>query len=426
VLVVVTAAAIIGAYFVTESITPSYRSQARCFLPTVTETISLNSEAGNIPSSPLLPTANTDFQDSLLGILNGADTRGAVASRIEGRDSEWLKENVEFEMDRYNLLTITAYDPDSAVALAMASEYLRTFQDKLDTATKERANQLLNTFTDGIELSLGELTTMEAERLDFMREHGAIDFNSELGQLTTRQVELENMLNSAETQLASLLEQRTAMAQHLESRPETSESTSTLINNPLIEGLRRELSTANRELVGLELQFKGNHPDLLAKREEISALESQIAAEEEVIRGTSTVTPDTLRTDLNARLVDLDLEEADLRTKITSYNTSLEATKARRLELSLLQADLESIEARISASRTTVGNYRDRKAELELYQARNPTFLVVPEYPIEASKPYLPIMWVNLLVAAVLGFTTAICMVLVLDQIRLTREASLW
>ncbi|MHC4380655.1 MAG: GumC domain-containing protein, partial [Planctomycetota bacterium] len=348
------------------------------------------------------------------------------ASRIEGRDSEWLKENVEFEMDRYNLLTITAYDPDSAVALAMASEYLRTFQDKLDTATKERANQLLNTFTDGIELSLSELTTMEAERLDFMREHGAIDFNSELGQLTTRQVELENMLNSAETQLASLLEQRTAMAQHLESRPETSERTSTLINNPLIEGLRRELSAANRELGGLELQFKGNHPDLLAKREEISALESQIAAEEEVIRGTSTVTPDTLRTDLNARLVDLDLEEADLRTKITSYNTSLEATKARRLELSLLQADLESIEARISASRTTVGNYRDRKAELELYQARNPTFLVVPEYPIEASKPYLPIMWVNLLVAAVLGFTTAICMVLVLDQIRLTREASLW
>lgn len=426
ILVIITAVAIIGAYFVTESITPSYRSQARCYLPTITETISLNSEAGNIPSSPLLPTANTDFQDSLLGILKGADTRGAVAAKIEGRDSEWIEENVEFEIDRYNLVTITAYDPDSAIAKEVAEEYLRTFQGKLDSATKERAMKLLETFDSGIKVTLVELTTMEEERLNFMREHGAIDFNSELGQLTNRQVELENLLSGAQTQLASLLEQRTAMAQHLESRPETSESVSTLINNPLLEGLRRELSEANRDLVGLELEFKGNHPDLVAKREEIAALESQIASEEEVIRGTSTVTPDTLRTELNSRLVDLDLEEADLRTKIASYTDALAATKERRLELSVLQADLESIEARISASRSTVGNYRDRKAELELYEARNPTFLVVPEYPIEASKPYLPIMWVNLLVAGILGFTTAICMVLVLDQVRQTREAALW
>lgn len=426
VLVIVTAVSIIGAYLVTESITPSYRSQARCYLPTVTETISLNSEAGNIPSSPLLPTANTDFQDSLLGILNGADTRGAVAAKIEGRDSEWIEENVEFDIDRFNLITITAYDPDSGVAMAVAQEYLRTFQEKLDSATKDRASQLLTTFADGIGGSLEELSNMEEERLNFMREHGAIDFDTELGQLNNRQVELENLLSGAQTQLASLLEQRTAMAQHLASRPETSESASTMINNPLLEGLRRGLSDANRELVGLELQFKGNHPDLVAKREEIAALESQIAAEEEVVSGTSTLTPDSLRTDLNSRMIDLDLEEADLRTKITSYTASLATTKERRLELSLLQADLESIEARISASRTTVGNYRDRKAELELYMARNPTFLVVPEYPIEASKPYLPILWVNLLVAGVLGFTTAVCMVLILDQVRLTREASLW
>ncbi len=426
VIVIITAVAIGSAYLITNSMKPQYRSQARYFLPNVTDTVSLTSEAGNIPTSPMLPTANADFQDSLLGILNAADTRALVGTRVPQRNSDWLKKNVKFEIDRFNLITITAYDPDASMAFTVASEYLRTFQEKLDSSTKERVAARLQTFADGIVRENQLIQELEAERLAFMNKHGAIDFASELAQLSQRQVDLENKISSNQTSLAALEERRAEMERQKEIRPETTESSSTMVTNPLLEELKRNLASAKLDRATLALQYREKHPTLVAKDKEIKTLEEEIASIESVVRGSATLTPDSLRKDLDSRLVDLELSKASLTKEGELYAQSLESTKARRLELSVLQAELESLESKIKAARTTLTNYRDRKAELELYLARNPSFLLVPEYPSVAPSPYYPILWVNLLVATVLGLSLAICVVLIMNQVRFSREAELW
>lgn len=426
VLVIVTAMAVIGAYLVTGSMTPQFRSQARCFMPNVTDTVSLTSEAGNIPNSPMLPTANADFQASLMGVLAAADTRGIVASNVEGRDSEWLKKNVEFGVDRFNLLVITAYDPDANMAAEVAGQYLAAFQNKLNDTTRAQANSRLQTFSDGIVKGEGDLTILEADRLAFMQEHGAIDFNSELALLNTRQSEFESKLNSISTNLASLREQRNEMEKQMEARPETEEASSTIVKNPQIEELSRALSAARRERTTLGLQFKDNHPTVQAKELEISSLESEIKTLEATVQGSATIAPDTMRRDLEGRLNDLDLRVAAMTKEAELHAESLETTRTRRLELSRLQAELEAKDSEIKNLRGTLVNYRERKAELEVYMERGATYLVVPEYPVAASSPYLPIMWVHLLVAAVLGLSLAICLVLVLDQVRHSQEEVLW
>ncbi|MDA0667671.1 MAG: hypothetical protein O3A95_06725 [Planctomycetota bacterium] len=426
VIVLVTAVAVISAYFVTGSITPQYRSQARTYLPNATDTVSLTSEAGNVPNSPLLPTANPDFQSSLLGVLNAADTRILVASNVPERDSEWLKKNVEFKIDRYNLITITAFDPEPKMALKVANEYLRAFTNKIDDTTKQRADGRQATFAAGITTSSKELKGLEAGRLDFMREHGAIDFTSELAELNSRQIEYQNRITSNITTLAGLVAQRITMQSLLEARPETAETSSTLVNNPLLEELKRNLSTANRERVGLALQFTPNHPDVIAKEKEIDSIGAEIALMEEIVRGSSTLGPDALHEDLQTRLVDLDLRVAALTKQGELYEDVLETTKARRLELSLLQVELEAMDARINNVRQTLTNYRDRKAELDIYLSRNPTFLLTPELPVEAAMPYLPILWVNLLVAAILGLSISIVLVLIMAQANASQEKNLW
>lgn len=426
VIALVTAVAVISAYFVTGSITPQYRSTARTYLANATNTVSMTSEAGNVPNSPLLPTANPDFQASLLGVLNAADTRLLVATNVPERDSEWLKKNVSFEIDRYNLITITAFDPEPKMALLVASEYLRAFKDKINGSTKEQADGRLETFANGIKNSSTELNELEAARIAFMREHGAIDFTSELVELNSRQIEYQNLITSNGTTLAGLMEQRITIQRLLDARPETSETSSTMVNNPLAEELKRNLSTAKRERVGLTLQFTASHPNVLAKDEEIGAIEAQIALLDEIVRGSSTLGPDALREDLQTRLVDLELRVAALSKQGELYVEILETTKARRLELSLLQVQLEAMDARIQNVRQTLTNYRDRSAELGIYLSSNPTFLHTPELPVEANEPYLPILWVNLLVAAILGLSISIVLVLIMTQAKASRELNLW
>lgn len=426
VIVIVTAVAVISAYLITNSMTPQYRSQARCYMPNDTTTVSSTAEAGNIPNSPLLPTANPDFQASLMGVLAAQDTRLLVASEIEGLDSEWLKKNVEFQVDRFNLITITAYDPDPKRAYEVANTYLLTFQNKLNDATTKQARERQTTFSDGINASLAQLTILEADRLAFMQEHGAIDFTSELTLLTTRQSEYENKLNDITTNLASAREQRTEMVKQFEARPETEQSSSTIVKNPQLEELNRNLSTVKRERVTLGLQFKDNHPTIKAKDLEIAALEGEIQTLEATIQGSATIAPDTMRKDLEGRLNDLDLRVAAMNTEAELHAEALATTKTRRIELSGLQAQLEAKDAEIKNLRGTLVNFRDRFAELDVYIKREANFLQIPEYPSESASPYLPILWVNLLVAAILGLSLAICLVLVLNQVRFSQEEALW
>jgi uncharacterized protein involved in exopolysaccharide biosynthesis len=426
IIAVVTAVALVAAYFVTGSMEPAYRSQARCFMPAQTNTVSLSTEEGNVPNSPLLPTANADFQDSLLGILQGADTRALVATRIEGRDSAWLKKNVEFGIDRFNLITISAFDPDPKMALAMAEQYLLAFQQKLDDTTKAQAKTRLETFSKGITDSGLELEKLQKGRLDFMREHGAIDFEAELAEVGTRQVAFEADVVRYTTSIATAERQLIEIQKQIGERPERIESASTTVNNPAVEQLDRNLIEVKRELANLRTQYTDEHPLVVAKLLDVELLETEKAAEEARILGTSTNTPDSLSNTLTGQQLDLEQRlVGDIRKKEV-IEAELEKTKARRIELSVLKSQLDSMDTDIRSVRGNLVNYRERQAELEVYMSRNSTFLVIPEFPAEPNEPYFPIMWVNLLVAAILGITVGVGLVIVITNIRTYREAALW
>lgn len=395
-------------------------------MPAQTNTVSLSSEEGNVPNSPLLPTANADFQDSLLGILQGADTRALVATRIEGRDSEWLKKNVEFGIDRFNLITISAFDPDPKMALQMANEYLLAFQRKLDDTTKAQAQTRLETFSAGILKSTADLKLLQDTRLNFIREHNAIDFEAELAEVGTRQVTLEGDVVRYTTSIATAELQLIEIQKQIGERPERVESASTTVNNPAVEQLDRNILEAKRELSKLRTQFKDEHPQVISKLQDIELLEIEKTTEEARILGTSTNTPDSLINTLTTQRNELDVRRVGDITRKEMAEGELAKAIARRIELSVLKAELDAMDTDIRSVRGNLVNYRERETELKVYMSRNSTFLVIPEFPAESSKPYFPIMWVNLLVAAILGITVGVAMVIVITNIRTYREASLW
>ncbi len=395
-------------------------------MPAQTNTVSLSTEEGNVPNSPLLPTANADFQDSLLGILQGADTRALVATRSEGRDSEWLKKNVEFGIDRFNLITISAFDPDPKMALQMANQYLLAFQRKLDDTTKAQAQTRLETFSTGITNSALELNTLQKKRLKFMRDNGAIDFEAELTEVGTRQISLEGDVVRYTTSIATAEVQLIEVQKQIGERPERVESASTTVNNPAVEQLDRNILEAKRELAKLRQAYTDEHPQVVAKLQDVDLLEKEKAAEEARILGASTNTPDSLTDTLTIQRNGLQVRHAGDIRSTEIVEGELEKTKERRIELSVLKAELETIDADIRNVRTNLTNYREREAELKVYMSRNSTFLVIPEYPAEPSEPYFPIMWINLLVAAILGITVGVGLVIVITNIRTYREAALW
>ncbi len=158
---------IVAAFLVTNSLEKTYRSQARCYLPAQSDTLSLSDESGNLPTTPKLPTSNTETQTALLGVLKSAELRAIVASKITERNSEHLKKYVDFDMDTYNFIVISAYDTDPKIARKIAETYLSEFSNELDTNTKSRVSNNVETLVAAItrsEKNLNELERKEKER----------------------------------------------------------------------------------------------------------------------------------------------------------------------------------------------------------------------------------------------------------------------
>jgi uncharacterized protein involved in exopolysaccharide biosynthesis len=426
VIAVITAVAVVAAFVSTGMMSETYRSQARCYLPTQADTLSLSTEAGNLPTAPKLPTANTETQTALLGVLNSAELRATVASQIDERNSEWLEKNVKFDLDTFNFIVISAYDPEPRVARKVAETYLREFSNSLDTTTKQRVAENASTLVAAIDRSQTSVATLESDRQDFLTTNGSIDFSTEIAQYHARVTRFRDSVENNISERASLIKQREEVTKNFEQRPEFTQSGYTEIQNPRLNQLRGEIATTELGLANLKLDVTDKNPTAIALREKLAVLNDQLASETATVEGARSFSSDSMRKSYETRLAEFKVSEAELDVQSEHYTKLLGESQARLRELNHLKADSEITASELRNVRDTLRQQRDRHAELELYMSRTASFLMTAEAPVEATKPYFPILWLNLLVATLLGIVFSILAIITSEQFARYREAAPW
>ena len=426
VIAIITAVAVAAAFVATGMMSETYRSQARCYLPTQSDTLSLSDESGNLPTAPKLPTANTETQTALLGVLNSAELRAAVASQIDERNSEWLEKNVKFDLDTFNFIVISAYDPEPRVARKVAETYLREFRRHLDTTTKQRVRENASTLVAAIEHSTTSVATLESDRQSFLTTNGSVDFSTEIAQEHQRVTRFQDSVEDNISARASLIKQREEVTKNFEQRPEFTQSGYTEVKNPRLNQLRGEIATTDLELASLKLVVTNDNPKAIALREKLAVLNDQLASETATVEGARSFSSDGMRKSYETRLAEFKVSEASLDVESSHYTKLLGESQIRLRELNRLKAGSEVIDSELRNVRDTLRQQRDRHAELELYLLRTASFLMTAEAPVEATKPYFPILWLNLLVATLLGIVFSILAIITSEQFTRYREAAPW
>ena len=378
-----------------------------------------------MPTTPKLPTSNTETQTALLGVLKSAELRAIVASKITERNSEHLKKYVDFDMDTYNFIVISAYDTDPKIARKIAETYLSEFSNELDTNTKSRVSNNVETLVAAITRSEKNLNELESQKRSFLKENNSIDFGTEIGQYQARITRYQDALDGDKAALASIKEQREEVKRSYDLRPDFSQSGYTEVNNTRLDSLKSSLAAAQIELENLKIEFR-NTNEITAQNNKIRILTEQIANEEAKIEGSRTFNADTLKINFETQLAGFDVTEADLETKVALHLSRLKDAEDRLRQLTDLKTQLDVIDAELRNTRDNLRQKRDRYAELELYMARTAPFLITAEVPIEATEAYFPIMWLNVLVAAMMGLAASIIFIIISAQIRTSREAAPW
>jgi uncharacterized protein involved in exopolysaccharide biosynthesis len=426
VIAVITAVAVAAAFVATGMMGETYRSQARCYLPTQSDTLSLSNESGNLPTAPKLPTANTETQTALLGVLNSAELRTTVASQIDERNSEWLAKNVKFDLDAFNFIVISAYDPEPRVARQVAETYLREFSSSLDTTTKQRVAENVSTLVTAIDRSTAFVNTLEIDRQAFLTTNGSIDFSTEIAQYHARVTRFQDSVEKNISERASLIKQREEVTKNFEQRPEFTQSGYTEVQNPRLNQLRGEIAATDLELANLKLEVTDKNPKAVALRKKLVVLNDQLASETATVEGARSFSSDGMRKSYETRLAEFKVSEAGLDVRSSHYTKLLGESQIRLRELNRLKAGSEIIESELRNVRDTLRQQRGRHAELELYMSRTASFLMTADAPVEATKPYFPILWLNLLVATLLGIVVSVLAIITSEQVARYREAAPW
>lgn len=430
-----TAAALVAAWWIADRMDPVYRSEARCFMPTKSDVLSLTSEAENLPDGPKLPNGVTEVQDSMLGLLRGADLRQRVAAALPERSSADLEENVSFEIDKFNLITISAYDRDPAMAQRIAQEYLKAFRDRLDDSTKAGIRENAQMLTQAIETTLAEVQRVERARQDFLRGQGTVDFGTQFELLADKVKSYTQKVEALDATLAGQEIALTEARKQRDARPSTTDPgefvprSTTTQPNPVVDQLKLQRLTLDAEyrtLLQLYKEGPKEVPQLTAKREELRILDEHIASLEQRVVGAESYGPDPLRDGLELRVMEIEVQMGGARAERTQYAALLEQAQREFQLLPEYQLKLDDFGSELAILRQTLANQRGRLAELDLFLRRTTSYLATAEDPALSDKPWFPNVPLILVAAGVLGFVVALAAAVVMAQVARFRQEALW
>ncbi|HEX9793809.1 MAG TPA: hypothetical protein VGC54_07465 [Planctomycetota bacterium] len=435
VVALVTLASVAAAWLVSAGMDPVYKSRAKGFLPTAQEGLSLTSEAPNLPSGPQLPVASTEVQDSLIGILKSTDLRGRVSQKLADtgvdRGTLYLRKNVDFEVDKFNFVVITAWDKEPLRAKETAQIYMEVLRDHLRTVTKESVARKRLLFENEVTKSAAELQAAETELVAFKMAAGRVDYTAELEMTASRIERLRGLRDENDVNLETFDGAIAGRRAQLLARPDEFQETSrSRVQNPLINQYRSEIESLDAKILEKMISegLTEEHPDvvpLIQSRNDVRERYAE-AAKEPFVLGTVGLTPDPIRIDLEGQIIQLELERSRVLEQRAYVQAQLDEAITEFHRLPEYKAQEELLDRRVLEIQTRLADARSRVNETRLFQALEPNYIQDIESPAIPNRPSLPNLGVNLGAAALLGLVLGLTIVVLIDRVRAYREIAPW
>lgn len=328
--------------------------------------------------------------------LKLADSPGvreqAAASGMEPR--YWLANTllakVEVEPSRESSvlrLNFEGADPrfSAAIANAFAQAYIQANMD----LRVDPARQTNIWYDEQIKELRGNLEKAQTTLSEYQRAKGLVASDERLDVETARLAELSSQMVVAQS---SAIDSRSRQQQ---SRTDLSE----VMSNPLVQGLKIDISRVEAKLSELEERVGVNHPQYLRTQAELDSLRDRL--KKEMNTAVSSVST-------NARVAAG--REGELRAALAAQKGRVLELKQKRDDISVLMRDVENAQRLYDLA-------LQRSGQTRLEAQANLTDIAILSPATPPAKPSSPNTMRNLLIATFLGTLLGIGLALLLEMI---------
>lgn len=310
-----------------------------------------------------------------LKLTDNPDVRAQWQQATQGQGSieAWLADNLLRSMEvrpsrESNVMSITFKGPDPRFAAGMANAFVQAYIDiSLDMRTSP-AKQYSSFFDGRAKEARERLEAAQIKLSDFQKSNNIL--------ATEERFDVENArLNELSSQLVAMQ----ALAAESTSRQTQAQGSSgdriqDVLNNPVIAGMKSDLSRAEATLQTLNARYGENHPQVIEAKANIGELRSRLESETRRVAGGVTVSNTINRQ-----------REAQVRAELEAQRSKVLRMKAVRDESSVLARDVENAQRTYDAlqARGTQSSLESQANQTNIYQ------LTQASPPAEPSSPRL-------------------------------------
>lgn len=300
-----------------------------------------------------------------------------------------------------NVIEITVKWPDGKTAAALANTFAQTTIETNIELKVEPAKQYSAWFNQRYAALRADLVAKQKRLSDFQNAAGIIATDEKLDDENARLTELS-------TQLVTIQTQR----QESQSRQRQVGDNATLpevLQSPLIQGLKDNLTTAEATQTEVAGRLGKNHPDYKAAAAEVTSLRARIAAEtDKIVASLGNTTQVNVRRENDVRAA---LEAQ--KKRVLDLKHSHDAAAVLENDVVTAQRDLDAVSQRLALSNLE-----------SLTQQTNVVQLTTAAVPVIPSSPKMLIfLGVGIFLGLVVGIGVAL--LLEMKDLRLRNEEDL-
>ena len=333
-----------------------------------------------------------------LKLTDNPQVREQWQEATEGKGSieVWLAESFQKNMDvkpsrESSVISVSYKAPDPQFAAALANAFVQAYLETSLELRVDPAKQYSNFFDTRAKDARETLERAQAKLSAFQKTNGIIANDERLDVENARLSELSSQL----VQLQALSSE--SGSRQAQANSGAGDKLQEVLNNPVVAGLKADLSRYEAKLQELSARLGDNHPQVVEAKANIAELRNKVDAETRRVTGGVGVTNTINRQ-----------RTGEVRGSLEAQRAKLLKMKSVRDEGSVLIRDLEAAQRTYE---TLVGRFNQSTLESQNTQS-NINVLTPAAAPLEPSSPKILL---NSLLAVFIGTLLAVGVTLLLE-----------
>ena len=305
-----------------------------------------------------------------------------------GNFESWLADVLQKKLDvkpsrESNVINISYKAPDPRFAAGMANSFVKAY---LDTSLELRVDPAKR-YNEFFDARSKELTTAleaaQAKLSAYQKDKGIIATDERLDIESQRLTELSSQLVALQA-LSAESTSRSTQARR------SSDQLGDVINNPVVAGLRADMSRQEARLQELESRLGDAHPQVQELKANIASLRQRVESESMRVSGSVGVANTINKS-----------REAEVRAALEAQRVKVLKLKEQRDEVAVLMRDVE-------IARRAFDTVNQRQNQTSLDSQANQTNITVLTPAIEPGEHSSPKILLNTLLSVFLGTLLAV------------------